>query len=40
MSLALFGVFLVVDIGFFSANLVKIVDGGWFPLAFGWWSSS
>ncbi len=32
---ALFGAFLLVDVGFFSANLVKIVDGGWFPLAFG-----
>jgi KUP system potassium uptake protein len=32
---ALFGAFLVVDIAFFSANLVKIVEGGWFPLAFG-----
>jgi KUP system potassium uptake protein len=34
-SIALFGAFLLVDVGFFSANLVKIVDGGWFPLAFG-----
>jgi KUP system potassium uptake protein len=34
-SLALFGAFLLVDLGFFSANFVKIVDGGWFPLAFG-----
>ena len=25
--------FLVVDLGFFSANLVKIPEGGWFPLA-------
>jgi KUP system potassium uptake protein len=24
--------FLVVDLGFFSANLPKVVDGGWFPL--------
>ena len=32
---ALFGAFLLVDVGFFSANVVKIVDGGWFPLAFG-----
>jgi len=32
---ALFGAFLVVDVGFFSANVVKIVEGGWFPLAFG-----
>ncbi len=35
VSLAVFGAFLFVDIGFFSANIVKIVDGGWFPLAFG-----
>ena len=34
-SVALFGAFLLVDLGFFSANLIKIVDGGWFPLAFG-----
>ena len=27
------GAFLVVDIGFFSANLSKILEGGWFPLA-------
>jgi KUP system potassium uptake protein len=26
-------VFLVVDLSFFSANLVKIEEGGWFPLA-------
>ena len=34
-SAALFGAFLLVDLGFFGANVVKIVDGGWFPLAFG-----
>jgi KUP system potassium uptake protein len=34
-SIALFGVLLLIDVGFFSANMVKIVDGGWFPLAFG-----
>ncbi|MDH4038660.1 MAG: potassium transporter Kup [Candidatus Krumholzibacteria bacterium] len=28
-------VFLVVDIAFFSANVIKIWDGGWFPLAIG-----
>jgi KUP system potassium uptake protein len=27
--------FLIVDLAFFSANLVKIWDGGWFPLAVG-----
>jgi KUP system potassium uptake protein len=25
--------FLIVDLGFFSANLPKVVHGGWFPLA-------
>lgn len=29
------GVFLVVDLAFFSATLFKIRDGGWFPLAVG-----
>jgi KUP system potassium uptake protein len=32
-ALALFGSFLVVDLAFFSANLTKIAQGGWFPLA-------
>ena len=32
---ALFGAFLLIDVGFFSANIVKIVEGGWFPLAMG-----
>ncbi len=35
LCVALFGAFLLVDLGFFSANIVKIVEGGWFPLAFG-----
>ena len=29
------GFFLVIDIGFFSATLLKINDGGWFPLVIG-----
>jgi KUP system potassium uptake protein len=29
------GVFLTVDLGFFVANLMKILDGGWAPLAMG-----
>ncbi len=29
------GLFLIVDFGFFSANLLKIVDGGWLPLTIG-----
>ncbi|KFB69457.1 potassium transporter Kup [Candidatus Accumulibacter vicinus] len=27
--------FALIDIGFFSANTIKIADGGWFPLIFG-----
>lgn len=27
--------FALIDLGFFSANSVKIHDGGWFPLVFG-----
>ena len=29
------GLFLIVDIGFFAANLAKIADGGWVPLTLG-----
>jgi KUP system potassium uptake protein len=29
------GLFLVVDVGFFIANLAKIADGGWVPLTLG-----
>jgi KUP system potassium uptake protein len=32
---ALFASFLVVELGFLFANLLKIPDGGWFPLAAG-----
>jgi KUP system potassium uptake protein len=31
----LFGFFLVVDLAFFSANMLKIAEGGWFPLVVG-----
>jgi KUP system potassium uptake protein len=34
-SIIVAGLFLVVDTGFFSANLLKIADGGWLPLTFG-----
>jgi KUP system potassium uptake protein len=34
-SVPVLGAFLLIDAAFFSANLVKIEDGGWFPLAFG-----
>jgi len=29
------GVFFVVDITFFAANIVKVLEGGWFPLLIG-----
>src|SRR5271167_1142006 len=29
----LFILFLTVDLSFFAANLLKLIDGGWFPLA-------
>jgi KUP system potassium uptake protein len=35
LALAAGGVFLIVDAGFFGANLLKIVDGGWLPLSIG-----
>jgi len=35
LCIAATGCFLAVDIAFLSANLVKTVEGGWFPLAMG-----
>lgn len=32
---ALTTIFLVIDLAFFSANIIKIPQGGWFPLAVG-----
>ena len=32
---ALVGLFLVLDLAYFSANVTKIAAGGWFPLAVG-----
>ena len=29
------GFFFLIDLTFFAANLLKVVDGGWFPLAIG-----
>jgi KUP system potassium uptake protein len=29
------GVFIVVDVAFFASSLLKIADGGWFPLTLG-----
>jgi KUP system potassium uptake protein len=34
-AIALFSMFLIVDLAFFSANILKIADGGWFPLLAG-----
>ncbi len=34
-ALALAAPFFVIDAAFFSANFLKIPDGGWFPLVFG-----
>jgi KUP system potassium uptake protein len=35
LSIPLAAVFLTVDLAFFGANLLKIVDGGWLPLTVG-----
>ncbi len=35
LCLAATGFFFAVDIVFFAANAVKVLDGGWFPLAIG-----
>jgi KUP system potassium uptake protein len=35
LCIAATGWFFVVDLLFFSSNLLKIVDGGWFPLLIG-----
>ena len=35
LAAAIGGLFLLVDLGFFSANLLKIVEGGWLPLTLG-----
>jgi KUP system potassium uptake protein len=32
-AMAVSGLFLIVDAGFFCANLLKIADGGWLPLS-------
>jgi KUP system potassium uptake protein len=34
-AIAVFGSLFLVDTVFFSANTVKIIEGGWVPLAFG-----
>ena len=32
LLIPLFGLFAIVDLSFFGANLLKVVEGGWFPL--------
>jgi KUP system potassium uptake protein len=35
VSLGVGAVFLIVDLAFFGANLLKVLDGGWLPLCVG-----
>ncbi len=35
LAVPLLAVFFIVDIAYFSANLTKVPDGGWFPLLVG-----
>ncbi|HTO46983.1 MAG TPA: potassium transporter Kup [Burkholderiales bacterium] len=35
LCIAATGSFMIVDAGFFSSALVKIADGGWFPISLG-----
>jgi KUP system potassium uptake protein len=35
VSMLVAGTFLIVDMAFFGANLLKIADGGWLPLTLG-----
>ncbi len=34
-AISVAGLFMIVDLAFFSANLLKIAAGGWIPLTFG-----
>jgi KUP system potassium uptake protein len=35
LSVLLFGFFMTVDLAFFAANILKVEQGGWFPLVVG-----
>ena len=35
LCIAATGLFLIIDITFLAANVVKVLDGGWFPLLIG-----
>ncbi len=32
-TLLIFGAFVIIDVVFFGVNMVKVVEGGWFPLS-------
>ncbi|HET7697388.1 MAG TPA: potassium transporter Kup [Vicinamibacterales bacterium] len=36
VAAAVTGAFLVIDLAFFGANVLKIAHGGWLPLVIGW----
>jgi KUP system potassium uptake protein len=36
VAIAVGGAFLLVDLAFFGANVLKIAHGGWLPLVIGW----
>ncbi len=33
LAIPVCGLFLIIDLGFFGANILKITDGGWIPIA-------
>ncbi len=35
LSITVFGAFMIIDLIFFSSNLLKVPDGGWVPLVLG-----
>jgi KUP system potassium uptake protein len=35
VALAVSGVFVVIDVAFFAANMLKLLEGGWIPLLLG-----
>lgn len=35
LSISVFSVFMIIDLVFFSSNLLKVPDGGWVPLVLG-----
>ena len=37
LAYAVTGVFLIIDLAFFGANVLKITHGGWLPLVIGAW---